>query len=161
MRCPACGALEDRVIDSRAADDGSSIRRRRQCVECSTRFTTFERLEEVAPVVVKRDGRREPFDRQKIENGIRAACKGSRIDEASIQGLVATVEDELPRNRGEIDAATIGEVVLEALRQLDPVAAVRFASVYKSFEDPADFGREILLLGGTDDDAAPSTPAQS
>jgi transcriptional repressor NrdR len=159
MRCPACGALEDRVVDSRAAEDGTSIRRRRQCEECSTRFTTFERLEGATPVVVKRDGRREPFDAAKIEGGIRAACKGRPVDESAIQALVGTVEDALPSHRGEIEAATVGEMVLQGLRGLDQVAAVRFASVYKSFEDPADFGREILLLGGSGDDAA--TPASN
>jgi transcriptional repressor NrdR len=148
VRCPACGNFEDRVIDSRAADDGSSIRRRRQCEGCSTRFTTFERLEESAPAVIKRDGRRVPFDRAKIESGVRAACKGRPIDEAAVKGMALSVEDVLPAHRGEIEAAAIGEVILEGLRRLDPVAAVRFASVYKSFEDPADFGREIALLGG-------------
>lgn len=122
------------------------------------RFTTFERLEEVSPMVVKRDGRREPFERSKIENGIRAACKGRPVSEDAIQALAASVEDALPAHRGEMDAAAIGELILEGLRQLDPVAAVRFASVYKSFEDPADFGREILLLGGGDDASSP-TPA--
>jgi transcriptional repressor NrdR len=152
-------------VDSRAAEDGSSIRRRRQCVECSTRFTTFERLEEVAPIVVKRDGRRVPFDRTKIESGVRAACKGRPVDEAAIDRLASSVEDALPAHRGEIEAAVVGEIILEGLRRLDPVAAVRFASVYKSFEDPADFGREILLLGGVDalegvsDDASPTTTA--
>ena len=145
------------MVDSRAADDGTSIRRRRQCVECSTRFTTFERLDEAVPVVVKRDGRREPFDPAKIEGGIRAACKGRPVDEGAIHALVGAVEDALPEHRNEIDAATVGEIVLEGLRQLDQVAAVRFASVYKSFEDPADFGREILLLGGSGDDAPTPT----
>lgn len=161
MRCPACGALDDKVVDSRAADDGTSIRRRRQCEACSTRFTTFERLEESLPVVVKRDGRRDPFDRCKIEAGVRAACKGRPVDEDAIAALAVAVEDGLPDHRGEIEAAAIGELVLEHLRHLDPVAAVRFASVYKSFEDPEDFGREILLLGGAGDDpsATPSAPA--
>ncbi len=137
------------MVDSRAADDGSSIRRRRQCEGCAARFTTFERLEEVAPVVVKRDGRRDPFDRCKIEVGVRSACKGRPVGESSIAQLALTVEDRLPINRGEVDAGAIGELVLDELRQLDTVAALRFASVYKSFEDPEDFEREIQLLGGT------------
>jgi transcriptional repressor NrdR len=157
MRCPACGSIEDRVVDSRAADDGSSIRRRRQCESCANRFTTFERLEEATPMVVKRDGRRDPFDRCKIESGIRAACKGRPVGEDEIESLVSSVEDALPSHRGEIEAAAIGEAILEGLRQLDQVAAVRFASVYKSFEHPADFGKEILLLGGAGDDPA-ATP---
>ncbi len=148
------------MVDSRAAEDGTCIRRRRECLECSTRFTTFERLEEVAPVVIKRDGRRVPFERAKIESGVRAACKGRPVDDADIEALASEVEDQLPARRGEIEAATIGELILERLRQLDRVAAVRFASVYKSFEDPADFEREILLLEGSGDD--PSTaPAAS
>lgn len=135
------------MVDSRAADDGTSIRRRRQCESCSARFTTFERLEEAAPVVVKRDGRREAFDRCKIEVGVRSACKGRPVDESAISALVLSVEDALPAHGGEVDAAQIGESVLEQLRRLDPVAALRFASVYKSFEDPRDFEREIRLLG--------------
>lgn len=159
MRCPACGALEDRVVESRAADDGSSIRRRRQCEDCATRFTTFERFEEVVPVVVKRDGRRDPFDRCKIEVGVRSACKGRPVDEAAITRLAVDVEDRLPVQRGEVQAAQIGELVLDQLRQLDTVAALRFASVYKSFEEPEDFEREIQLLGGADESPATPTPS--
>ncbi|MSW99868.1 MAG: transcriptional repressor NrdR [Actinobacteria bacterium] len=158
MRCPACGALEDRVVDSRAADDGTSIRRRRQCEHCAERFTTFERVEEVLAVVVKRDGRRTPFDRSKIEAGVRSACKGRPVEESAISALSAQVEDRLSTTRGEVEAAQVGELVLEELRRLDPVAAVRFASVYKSFEDPEDFEREIQLLGhGGPADSSPST----
>lgn len=156
MRCPACGSMEDRVVDSRAADDGTSIRRRRQCEECSTRFTTFERLEESSPVVLKRDGRRDPFDRCKIEVGVRAACKGRPVDEHAVANLALKVEDQLPVDRGEVRAAQIGELVLEGLRHLDPVAALRFASVYKGFEEPEDFEREIQLLGGPDGAPGPA-----
>ncbi len=145
------------MVDSRAADDGTSIRRRRQCEQCSTRFTTFERLEDVAPVVVKRDGSRDPFDRCKIEVGVRSACKGRPVDEQAISQLAVAVEDRLPTHRGEVEAAQIGELVLDELRRLDPVAALRFASVYKAFEDPEDFEREIQLLGGADE--APSATA--
>lgn len=144
------------MVDSRAAEDGTSIRRRRQCEDCSARFTTFERLEDAAPVVIKRDGRREPFDRAKIVEGVRAACKGRPVDADAIDRLVTSVEDALPAHRGEIAAGEIGEIILDGLRHLDAVAAVRFASVYKSFEDPADFGREILLLGGSDEAATPA-----
>lgn len=135
------------MVDSRAAEDGTSIRRRRQCDLCSHRFTTFERIEEVVPTVVKRDGRREPFDRCKVEVGVRAACKGRPVDESSIAALMVAVEERLPLQSGEVDAASINEAVLEELRVLDPVAALRFASVYKAFEDPEDFEREIRLLG--------------
>ena len=146
VQCPSCGALEDRVVDSRAADDGTSIRRRRQCERCSTRFTTFERVEDVSPVVVKRDGRREPFDRTKIEDGVRSACKGRPVDSSQVEALVARVEDRLPGRGAEVESAQVGALALEELRRLDGVAAVRFASVYKSFQDPEDFEREIQLL---------------
>ena len=147
------------MVDSRAADDGTSIRRRRQCDECSARFTTFERLEEIATVVVKRDGRRVPFDRCKIEDGVRSACKGRPVEESAITALSSQVELRLPTSRGEVDAAQIGELVLDELRVLDPVAAVRFASVYKSFEDPEDFEREVQLLGQPGGDNAPAASA--
>ena len=146
------------MVDSRAADDGTSIRRRRQCEACSVRFTTFERMEEVAPVVVKRDGRRAAFDRSKIESGVRSACKGRPVDERSVTQLSAWVEDQLPTHGGEVSAATIGELVLDGLRKLDPVAALRFASVYKSFQGPQDFEAEIQLLGGSGGEPATPTP---
>ena len=135
------------MVDSRTTEDGTTIRRRRQCESCSTRFTTFERLDEVAPGVVKRDGRREPFDRCKIEAGVRSACKGRPVDEAGVAVLAGAVEDRVVALRREVGADEIGELVLDELRRLDPVAALRFASVYKSFEDPEDFEREIRLLG--------------
>lgn len=147
MRCPTCGAQDDKVIDSRSADDGTVIRRRRQCESCATRFTTFERLEEVPTVVVKRDGRRVPFDREKIEVGVRSACKGRPVDESMIAGLAAKVEQQISGSSGEVGAGEVGELVLAELREIDQVAAVRFASVYKSFEGPEDFQREVQLLG--------------
>jgi transcriptional repressor NrdR len=139
--------LEDRVVDSRAADDGTSIRRRRQCERCAHRFTTFERLEVSATVVVKRDGREVPYDRSKIESGVMAACKGRPVDAEAIESLVSRVEDRLPARGTPVESAQIGALALEELRRLDGVAAVRFASVYKAFEDPEDFEREIQLLG--------------
>jgi transcriptional repressor NrdR len=150
VRCPTCGGIEDRVVDSRAADDGSAIRRRRQCEACGARFTTFERIEEVAPTVVKRDGRRVPFDRRRIEAGVLAACKGRPVDESAVAALVARVEDRLGVHGGEVESAQIGALCLEELRRLDGVAAVRFASVYKGFQDPGDFEREVQLLGDAD-----------
>lgn len=134
-------------MDSRASEDGSSIRRRRQCERCSARFTTFERIEEVAPLVVKRDGRRVPFDRGRIEQGVLAACKGRPVDEEAVAALVARVEDRLGVHGGAVESAQIGALALQELRELDGVAAVRFASVYKSFQDPGDFEREVQLLG--------------
>jgi transcriptional repressor NrdR len=153
--------MEDRVVDSRSADDGTSIRRRRQCERCAGRFTTFERIEEVAPVVVKRDGRRVPFDRGRIEAGVRSACKGRPVDESAVTALVARVEDRLGVHGGEVESAQIGALALEELRRLDGVAAVRFASVYKSFQDPGDFEREVQLLGGAPDPPEPSGPPRS
>lgn len=134
------------MVDSRAADDGSTIRRRRQCEQCSTRFTTFERIGDVSLVVVKRDGRKEPYERDKVRGGLRAACKGRSIDESELESLLARVEDRLAVRGGEVESAQVGALVLEELRRIDGVAAVRFASVYKAFQDPEDFEREIQLL---------------
>lgn len=134
------------MVDSRAADDGTSIRRRRECERCAARFTTFERVGEVLPVVVKRDARREPFERSKIRAGIRSACKGSPVDDQTIEALVTRVEDRLSARGGEVESAQVGALALEELRRIDGVAAVRFASVYKAFQDPEDFEREIQLL---------------
>lgn len=134
------------MVDSRAAEDGSTIRRRRQCEHCATRFTTFERIGEVSLVVVKRDGRREPYDRAKVRSGLESACKGRSIDASVLDSLLATVEDRLAVRGGEVESAQVGALVLEELRRLDGVAAVRFASVYKGFQGPEDFEREIQLL---------------
>ena len=143
MRCPGCGSFDDKVVDSRQADDGSSIRRRRACIECGRRFTTFERVEEVPLVVVKRSGDREPFDREKVATGIRLAAKGRPIEE---DGLVNAVEDALRLEGGEVASESVGRCVLERLREADPVAAVRFASVYLGIDDLSDFEREIKAL---------------
>jgi transcriptional repressor NrdR len=148
VRCPVCGSLDDKVIDSRQSGDGTAIRRRRECLACARRYTTFERLEEAlaAVVVVKRAGTREPFDREKVVAGVLAAAKGRPVvaDEAS--ELAAQIEDEMRLEGGEVTSERVGRAVLDQLRALDPVAAVRFASVYKEFEDVADFEREITLL---------------
>lgn len=146
MRCPACGALRDRVVDSRQADDGQSIRRRRQCEDCRSRFTTFERLEEVPLVVVKRDGRREPFERRKVVAGVTAAAKSRPVSDTAIEDLATAVEDRLRIVGRDVTSEEVGTAILTGLRALDGVAAVRFASVYKSFDDVADFEREITLL---------------
>jgi transcriptional repressor NrdR len=150
VRCPACGSFDDKVIDSRQADDGTSIRRRRACIACERRFTTFERVEEAPLVVTKRSGDRVPFDRAKVVAGIRAAAKGRPVDDddgAAIEELASTVEDAL-RLDGRLDVTSeeVGRAVLEHLREADQVAAIRFASVYLGFDDPADFEREVTLL---------------
>lgn len=147
MRCPECGSLEDKVIDSRSAEDGAVIRRRRQCAACSARFTTLERIEAPVMMVLKRDGRSVPFDRSKVEAGVLAACKGRPVTVADVASLAAHVEDELSAQKADVTTDDIGRKVLIGLREMDRVAAVRFASVYKAFEDPEDFEKEIRLLG--------------
>ena len=146
MRCPACGGLRDKVVDSRQADDGDSIRRRRECETCGRRFTTFERLEEVPLQVRKRSGDLEPFDASKVAAGVSAACKSRPVDPGQIAELVGEVEDALRAHGREVDTDQVGLEVLTRLRALDEVATVRFASVYKSFDTIGDFEREISLL---------------
>lgn len=150
MRCPACGSFDDKVVDSRQADDGTSIRRRRACIDCGRRFTTFERVDEVSLVVLKRSGHREPFDREKVATGIRLAAKGRPIEAdggVGLDALVVAIEDLLRVEGGsEVTSEAVGRAVLEQLREVDPVAAIRFASVYLGFDDLADFEREVVLL---------------
>ncbi len=149
MRCPYCGHLEDRVVDSREAQDGLATRRRRECLGCSRRFTTYERLEEVLPAVVKKDGRREAFDRQKILHGLERACQKRPVSSEQIQALLAGVERQLQESgEKEVPSRVIGEALMARLRELDPVAYVRFASVYRSFEDVGDFMSELAGLAG-------------
>ena len=159
MRCPACGSFDDKVIDSRQADDGSSIRRRRVCIACARRFTTFERVEEAPLVVTKRSGDRVPFDRTKIVAGIRAAAKGRPVeagDGEAVDELASVIEDALRlEGRADVTSEEIGRAVLEQLREHDQVAAVRFASVYLGFDDLADFEREVTLLAKRTDPKPP------
>jgi transcriptional repressor NrdR len=146
VRCPGCAADDDKVVDSRAADDGAAVRRRRECLACGSRFTTYERVEEVPLLVVKRDGSRQPFDRAKVVGGVRIAAKDRPVTDADLEALAGEVEEELRMRGPVVDAERIGIEVLERLRRLDQVAAVRFASVYKGFDDPADFAREVTEL---------------
>jgi len=134
------------VVDSRVAHEGASVRRRRQCLSCSHRFTTFERIEEVVLEVRKSDGTTEPFDRDKIVGGVTAACKGRAVDAELVQQLALAVEDELRLDGGEVTSSRIGLAVLDRLRVLDEVAYLRFASVYKNFDAAADFESELELL---------------
>ncbi|HVN51041.1 MAG TPA: transcriptional regulator NrdR [Acidimicrobiales bacterium] len=150
MRCPACAHLDDKVVDSRTNDDGTAIRRRRECLACGFRFTTFERCEEVPLLVVKRSGDRVPFDRTKVEAGVLAAAKGRPVDDDQVAALAASVEDELRLAGGEVTSEQVGRAVLERLVGLDQVAYLRFASVYKDFDDLADFQREVRLLKATE-----------
>ncbi len=146
MRCPACGSFEDKVVDSRQSDDGSSIRRRRACLDCARRFTTFERLDEVPLLVVKRSGDREPYDHDKVTAGVRAAMKGRPVDDHRLIELASQVEETLRGHGSQVASDEVGRAVLEGLRDLDLVAAVRFASVYKEFDGLADFERELTEL---------------
>lgn len=146
MRCPSCSSVDDKVVDSRQADDGSAIRRRRECLQCGRRFTTFERVEEVPLVVVKRSGAREPFDRLKVVAGLKAACKNRPVDDVTLEALATEVEESLRLDGPEVTSQHIGLTVLDRLRRVDEVAYVRFASVYKGFDDPSDFEREVGLL---------------
>jgi transcriptional repressor NrdR len=146
VQCPSCRHPDTKVIDSRQAHDGAAIRRRRACPECSYRFTTFERVEGATLTVVKSGGRAEPFDRSKIVAGVLAASKGRPIHQTAVEALAEDVEDEVRLDGAETTSSRIGLVVLEHLRRLDRVAYVRFASVYKDFDDAADFQREVALL---------------
>jgi transcriptional repressor NrdR len=146
MRCPHCHADDTKVIDSRESDEGTAIRRRRSCVQCNHRFTTYERLDMVPLVVAKSNGTKQPFDRAKIVLGVAAAAKGRPITTEQIELLAEDVEDELRLSTGEVTSADIGRAVLERLRSLDDVVYLRFASVYKGFDAAADFQRELVLL---------------
>ncbi len=146
MRCPTCAHLDDKVVDSRQSDDGEAVRRRRECLACGARFTTFERLELVPMVVVKRSGDRVPFEQNKINEGIAAAAKGRPIEEETILLTAAAIAEELRLVGPEVTSEQVGFAVLEHLRELDHVAYMRFVSVYKGFDDAADFQREITLL---------------
>ena len=148
MRCPGCGSFDDKVVDSRQSEDGASIRRRRSCLACQRRFTTFERLEEVPLTVVKRSGDREPFDRAKVIAGLEAATKARPVEHAQLDDLALAVEESARLEGSEISTEAVGRAVLDRLRDLDVVAAVRFASVYKEFDDLADFERELDELMG-------------
>ncbi len=148
MRCPYCRHDDDKVVDSRAAEQGSAIRRRRECLDCGRRYTTYERVEEAAIVVRKRNGTLEPFDLAKLTAGIDRAASG-RLDEAVIAGLAVDIDEQLREMGAEVGWDAIGVAVLEGLRGLDKVAYLRFASVYKGFEDVADFERELGELQKT------------
>jgi transcriptional repressor NrdR len=158
MRCPTCTSIDDKVVDSRLADDGVAIRRRRECLGCGRRFTTFERIEEAGLVVVKRSGVREPFRRGKIVAGVLAAAKNRPVGPERVESLAADVEESLRLEGSETTSARVGAIVLERLRALDEVAYVRFASVYKGFDDPGDFEREVLALAQNELPPQPPPP---
>ena len=144
MICPFCGHREDKVIDSRESKEGDSIRRRRQCLACERRFTTYERCDEVPYMVIKKDGRREKFDRQKVLNGLLRACEKRPISMGKLAELVNEVESTLVESPdGELATTLIGETLMERLRGLDKIAYVRFASVYRDFQDVEEFLNEL------------------
>jgi transcriptional repressor NrdR len=147
MKCPFCGHIEDRVIDSRAGKDGDVIRRRRECLKCERRFTSYERVEEVLPMVIKKDGRREAFDRQKILHGLEKALEKRPIDVASREKLVDSIEKKLlSMGIREVPSSEVGKEVMDSLKELDKVAYVRFASVYREFKDINEFMAELRTL---------------
>ena len=154
MRCPWCGHREDKVVDSRPAEQGAAIRRRRECLSCGRRFTTFERIEDVGLVVIKRDGSREPYLREKVVAGIRKAIVNRPVTEEQVAQLTDRVEERLRRRGPEVTSQQVGLEILSQLARLDQVAYVRFASVYRDFQEITDFEREV----GTLQKKAPAKP---
>lgn len=147
MRCPYCHGTEDRVVDSRTSREGRAVRRRRECLSCGRRFTTYEYVEERSLQVVKRDGSLEPYDRRKLLRSIRLPCAKRSISMAEIEAIVDEIEDELSRRgQDEVESRVIGELVMERLKRLDHVAYVRFASVYRNFQDIDEFVEELREL---------------
>jgi len=147
VKCPFCDEIEDKVVDSRTAKEGEVIRRRRECLGCKRRFTTYERIEEILPMVVKKDGRREPFDRNKILAGLTKACEKRPISTATIDTVTDRIEKRIQEmGETEIPSRTIGEELMKELHQLDQVAYVRFASVYREFKDIDQFMDELKTL---------------
>ena len=147
MKCPFCGYQEDKVVDSRSSKNGQAIRRRRECLQCAKRFTTYEQVEDIMPVVVKKDSRREPFDRFKIVSGMRKACEKRPVATEAIEHAVDEIEKSLQsRMEKEVPSSVVGEQVMDHLKTLDGVAYVRFASVYRQFTDINAFMDEVKHL---------------
>ncbi len=147
MKCPFCDELEDKVVDSRMAKEGEVIRRRRECLGCKRRYTTYERVEEILPMVVKKDGRRESFDRTKILAGLKKACEKRPISTATIEDVTDRIEKRIQEmGETEIESRIVGEELMKELHQLDQVAYVRFASVYREFKDIDQFMDELKTL---------------
>lgn len=147
MRCPKCGCQDDKVIDSRASREGATIRRRRECIACGYRFTTYEEIERAGLVVVKRDNRREEFSKEKLLSGLRKACQKRPVSPKAIEDLVERIVNDISdRYEREVPAEEIGRQVMEGLREVDEVAYVRFASVYRRFQEATDFVHEVQKL---------------
>ena len=157
MKCPFCGSSDDRVVDSRESREGEMIRRRRECVSCGRRFTSYETIEEIPYMVVKNDGRREAFDRKKLRAGLVKACEKRPVSPARLDAIVDEIEGSLhDTEEREMPTARIGALVMERLRELDKVAYVRFASVYRKFEDVDEFLHELKSLIDRAETKAPS-----
>lgn len=149
MRCPFCNVDKDRVVDSRSSADGGVVRRRRECLACSKRFTTYERIEEAPLRVIKKDGSRAPFDREKIRHGIQRACEKRPVSAAQVDEIVQTIENDVSKKyEREVPTRVIGELIMDHLKQVDKIAYVRFASVYREFKDPQDFVAAVEGAGG-------------
>jgi transcriptional repressor NrdR len=149
MKCPFCGHIEDKVVDSRLSTDAETIRRRRECEKCGRRFTSYERVEEIMPMVVKKDGRREPFDRQKVLSGLKKACEKRAVSMDTLANVVDEIEKKLLEGaQKEISSSAVGEEIMRNLQELDKVAYVRFASVYRDFKDIDEFVKELAGLLG-------------
>jgi transcriptional repressor NrdR len=147
MRCPFCGTVEDRVVDSRESREGEVIRRRRECVRCARRFTSYEKIEHLPFQVVKRDQRREPYDREKLMKGLQVACRKRPVPQAELERVADAIEAAMHDSGDrEISSQQLGRMVMDRLRDLDPVAYVRFASVYRRFEDVDAFVKELHRL---------------
>lgn len=161
MRCPFCGHLEDKVVDSRESKDGDSIRRRRECILCGRRFTSYERIDEIPYMVVKKDGRRESFDRVKIMSGLMRACEKRPISGAQLEAIVNEVEKSVQDSPDrELSTNDIGKIIMRRLKALDKVAYVRFASVYLEFEDVSEFMTELKYLVRAREKAPEKKPAK-
>jgi transcriptional repressor NrdR len=147
MKCPFCNHLEDKVVDSRESKEGDAVRRRRECLKCERRFTTYERIDEVPYMVIKKDGRREKFDRQKVLSGLLKACEKRPVSMSKLSDLVNRVEQKVSDSPDrEISTSEIGEFLVERLRELDKIAYVRFSSVYRDFQDEQAFFDELKSL---------------
>lgn len=150
MLCPKCRSVDDKVIDSRASREGATIRRRRECLQCGHRFTTYEEIEHEGLMVVKRDGRREEFSRDKLFSGLKKACQKRPISPQAIEAVLDKIVSQITNKyENEVPGTVVGELVMEALRELDDVAYVRFASVYRRFQEATDFVQEIKKLEET------------
>jgi transcriptional repressor NrdR len=149
MRCPFCSAIEDKVVDTRPSDNEQVIRRRRECAACSRRFTTYERVDEILPLVIKKDARREPFDRAKVLSGLKTACSKRPVPVEVLEAAADQIERGLEAGEKEIPSSRIGDAVMAALRDIDEVAYVRFASVYRSFRDVNELMSELQSLVGS------------